>query len=142
MTKQFKEGLEAIGEERIQAFMDRIHSGDVFETLLNTITKNGTVTVEYDISKKELVVLPDNRLGLMYSLSWTRQLDENQTLHFSGAYVVHEEGVFLCGHENVFTYTPPLLPEFEEIIYIAPVEYLEDPTVEKRAVIGQNAKAV
>jgi hypothetical protein len=55
---------------------------------------------------------------------------------------VHEEGVFSSGHENVFTYTPPLLPEFEEIIYIAPVEYLEDPTVEKRAVIGQNAKAV
>ena len=104
MTKEFPEGLQRIGEARIQAMIEAIHSGRALEAIEKAISESGrkaTFNQEY----VNLVLLPGDQIGVLYSgiIEFEVQTQEMNEPTYASArafYLVTEEGAVSLDYKS------------------------------------------
>ena len=104
MTKEFPEGLQRIGEARIQAMIEAIHSGSAAEAIETAISESGrkaSFTEEY----VNLVLLPGDQIGVLYNGSLEleiqiQEMDEPSYVSSRASYLVTEEGAVALDYES------------------------------------------
>jgi hypothetical protein len=104
MTKEFPEGLQRIGEARIQAMIEAIHSGRALEAIEKAISESGrkaTFNQEY----VNLVLLPGDQIGVLYNgiIEFEVQTQEMNEPTYASArafYLVTEEGAVSLDYKS------------------------------------------
>lgn len=104
MTKEFPEGLQRIGEARIQVMIEAIHSGRALEAIEEAISESGrkaTFNQEY----VNLVLLSGDQIGVLYNGNLEieiqiQEMDEPSYVSSRASYLVTEEGAVSLDYES------------------------------------------
>ena len=104
MTEEFPEGLNRIGEGRVQAFVEAVQSGSALDAIEKTVSESGR-KAKFNKESVNLVLLPEDQIGALYNGRLeiefhAQEVEDPSYISLRTVYLVTEEGTVSLDYES------------------------------------------